>query len=442
MLVESRFFQLLATTMILANAVFVGVSSDHQVRKALSDFDARVHGSEVLGTPAWIASVDLFFTFAFTLELCFRLVAQEGRLFMGPDWKWNSFDLALVVSSLVDLTVTSVSANMKHVRTFRVFRIFRSFRIFTLLRGASSLFHKLRLMLLAILISAVPFFWAVIILLMFVFIFSVIFVDGVATHISDAVIGDPDVDQLRTFFGSMSMALLTLLMSVLGGVSWWEVIEPLMKVNTMFGILFVTFVLVTVLAAMNIITGVFVNDSLEAASMDKDLVIQMDMEDNRNLLLKLRAVFSKMDEDGGGTITAEEFNTHIQSDEVKHIFNQLGLDAVDAEKFFAILDTDGNSMLEIEEFVMGCMRFKSKGKTIDIESAVLESKLMSKKVIEMQVATRESLNRLEGLVFAVWERASANGQTSYDDGVFSDDGMHLDDCASAQVAEKPLPLRL
>ena len=298
MLVESRFFQLLATTMILANAVFVGVSSDHQVRKALSDFDARVHGSQVLGTPAWIASVDLFFTFAFTLELCFRLVAQEGRLFMGPDWKWNSFDLALVVSSLVDLTVTSVSANMKRVRTFRVFRIFRSFRFFTLLRGASSLFHKLRLMLLAIPISVVPFFWAVIILLMFVFIFSVIFVDGVATHISDAVTGDPDVDQLRTFFGSMSMALLTLLMSVLGGVSWWEVIEPLMKVNTMFGILFVTFVLVTVLAAMNIITGVFVNDSLEAASMDKDLVIQMDMEDNRNLLLKLKAVFSKMDEDG------------------------------------------------------------------------------------------------------------------------------------------------
>jgi len=69
------------------------------------------------------------------------------------------------------------------------------------------------------------------------------------------------------------------------------------------------------------------------------------------------------------------------------------------------------------------MPFKSKGKTIDIESSVLESKL-------------------EGLVFAVWERASANGQTSYDDGVFNDDGMHLDDCASAQVAEKPLPLRL
>lgn len=218
-------------------------------------------------------------------------------------------------------------------------------------------------------------------MLMFVFIFSVIYFDGVATHISDAAVSEPDVDELRTFSGSMSMSLLTLLMSVLGVGSWWEVLRPLMKASPWLGLLFVPFVLVTVLAAMNIITGV-VNDSLEAASMDRDLLIQMDMEDNRNLLLKLRAVFNTMDEDGGGTITEDEFNTHIQSDEVKHIFNQLGLDTVDAAKFFAILDTDGNSALEIEEFVMGCLRFKSKGETIDIESAVIERKLLSKRMFE------------------------------------------------------------
>lgn len=125
---------------------------------------------------------------------------------------------------------------------------------------------------------------------MLVFIFSVIYVDGVATHISDAAVSEPDVDELRTFFGSVSMSLLTLLMSVLGGGSWWEVLRPLMKASPWLGLLFVLCVLVTVLAAMNIITGVFVNDSLEAASMDRDLLIQVDMEDNRNLLLKLRAV--------------------------------------------------------------------------------------------------------------------------------------------------------
>jgi len=93
-LVESGHFQLLATTLILANAVFVVLSSDHLVQKALSEFDARAHHASVLSTPGWIGHLDKFFTVTFTVELVFRLIAQEARLFMGPDWKWIVFDFA------------------------------------------------------------------------------------------------------------------------------------------------------------------------------------------------------------------------------------------------------------------------------------------------------------------------------------------------------------
>lgn len=123
-LVESGHFQVLATILILADAVFVGLSSDHLVQKALSEFDARAHHASVLSTPGWIGHVDKLFTITFTVELVFRLIAQEGRLFMGPDWKWIVCDFALVLSSLFDMTITSVNANMKHMRTLRGFSDF------------------------------------------------------------------------------------------------------------------------------------------------------------------------------------------------------------------------------------------------------------------------------------------------------------------------------
>jgi len=405
-IVEGRIFQLVVITAILSNAIFIGVSSDLMMRVALSEFDQRTGGSAVMVAPSWVEVADVFFTFIFAVELVLRVIAVDGRLLTGPDWKWNLFDFVLVLSSLLDLAMSSISTNVKHMRTLRVFRIFRSFRIFNLLRGAASLFHKLRLMLLAILISAVPFFWAVVILLMFVFIFSVMFVHGIADYISEAPALDPNIDVLRTFFGSMPMALLTLIMSVLGGVSWWEVIQPLLFVSSIYGLLFVTFVLVTVLAAMNIITGVFVNDSLEAASMDKDIMIQMDMEDNRNLLLKLRSIFHTIDEDGWGTVSAEQLEKHIKSDEVKLILTQLGLDVVDVTKFFNVLDSDGSSTLEIEEFVMGCMRFKSKGKTVDIEAAVNETRQIMRKTYDQQQAVVDAVCRLEEFVSAFCGRAN------------------------------------
>lgn len=78
---------------------------------------------------------------------------------------------------------------------------------------------------------------------------------------------------------------------------------------------------------------------------------------------------------------------------------------------------------------MGCLRFKSKGKTIDIESAVIERKLLSKRMFETQMHTRESVTRLERLVFAVWERVCQGNHGSCEDGVFSDSGVHSDECA-------------
>ena len=87
--------------------MIIGVSIDDSVRMALNEFDGRAQGARdgpaVIAAPVWISFLDVFFTVAFTIELIMRVLAQEGRLLAGVDWKWNVFDLALVLSSLMDL---------------------------------------------------------------------------------------------------------------------------------------------------------------------------------------------------------------------------------------------------------------------------------------------------------------------------------------------------
>jgi len=287
-------------------------------------------------------------------------------------------DVVLVLSSILELLLIAFNFDLSFIRLLRLLRILRSFRVFQLLRWAS-LFGNLRLMLLAIMKSAVPFLWAGAILLTLIFLFAVLFIHGVAEHLTVADPQDPFVEEMQIFFGSMPMALLTLFMSISGGVSWWEVIQALLEVSWVYVLLFVFYVLVTVLAALNVITGIFVNDAMEAARADHDLMMQLEQQGTKSLMASLKSIFGGIDEDASGTISFEQFEKHILRDEVRYIFQMLGIEVTDAVSFFKILDVDGSADLELEEFVMGCLRFKGNAKTVDIECHLLEMKKMISK---------------------------------------------------------------
>ena len=81
------------------------------------------------------------------------------------------------------------------------------------------MFNNLHALMLAftrsgsMLISAVVFLW------LMMFAFSIVFSSAVAVvRISDADYGNTHVAQMQTFFGSLLMTMLTLFMTISGGV--------------------------------------------------------------------------------------------------------------------------------------------------------------------------------------------------------------------------------
>lgn len=304
----------------------------------------------------------------------------------------NSFDAIMVSCSALELALL-VSFDLRYIRVLRVFRMSRAFLLVRLVKFTP--LGSLRFMLLALIQSSGPLLWATFVLGLIMFLFAIIFLNGLTDYVSGGDSAARYVEVTKRYFGSMPMAMLTLLMSVTGGLSWWEVEHLLLEVHTIFGLIFVIFIFVTMLAAFNVITGIFVSEAIEMARRDQDVKVQSAMHENRRYIKTLKNIFSRMDENEDGTVSLDEFERKMHSEEVQELFSLLGLSIADAVSFFTLLDVNGDMSLEIDEFVMGCMRFKDKLSMVDVECSIFETKQLVAKSMARQRRMMEKISFIE-----------------------------------------------
>merc|ERR1712136_632409 len=179
-------------------------------------------------------------------------------------------------------------------------------------------------------------------------------------------------------------ALLTLFMSITGGVSWWELQRLLLQIHVVYGMVFVCFISIMSLAVLNIITGIFVTDAVDMAASDQDVMMQAEQEIKFDQVKKLRELFERFGSDEKCVLTLDDFQSHIRDSEVQVILGTLGLDISEASAFFKLLDVDKSGEVEIDEFVMGCLNLKGKTKMMDMEVSVADTRRMVKKLIDGQ----------------------------------------------------------
>merc|ERR1712032_1812854 len=113
--------------------------------------------------------------------------------------------------------------------------------------------------------------------------------------------------------GSLTISIFTLYKSITGGISWHEVVDPLENLHVAWAVLFTAFISFSYFAVLNVITGVFCNSAIATATRDPDMVIH--------------------------SLIAEK---------KKH------------------MDKDMTNVIDIDEFVLGCMRLRGAAKGIDV----------------------------------------------------------------------------
>eukprot|EP00427_Karlodinium_veneficum_P032997 CAMPEP_0169194570 /NCGR_PEP_ID=MMETSP1016-20121227/6763_1 /TAXON_ID=342587 /ORGANISM="Karlodinium micrum, Strain CCMP2283" /LENGTH=302 /DNA_ID=CAMNT_0009271075 /DNA_START=718 /DNA_END=1623 /DNA_ORIENTATION=+ len=118
-----------------------------------------------------------------------------------------------------------------------------------------------------------------------------------------------DASILIRYFGSLEKSIMVLIQAILGGVSWREVTMPLQEeIHWSVSLAFCMYIIFSVLAAMNVVTGVFVDSAVNSAKNDKEIY----------LINSVRSMFRRLDLDLAGEITWEQFEQTLDEAELRH----------------------------------------------------------------------------------------------------------------------------
>ena len=374
--VHHQIFAIIFSVLILSNGVYIGFVASRNIQVFIHHHDDLGETASLKVEPSpWRRPVDLFFISVFTTELVMRILGEELLFFFGDEWHWNWMDLLLVTSSAVDMLaeIYVTSMNVTSMRLLRLLRILRVLRSLRVLRDLH-LLGKIRMLLLAIQHSVGPLVWACVLIFGLLYVAGLFFLNGVSEYL---MYGEPDPEAsgvLRSYFGALDATLLTLFMSISGGVSWEVLVHALMQVHVVYGLSFVVFIACMQFAALNIIAGIFVNDAIEMAQRDGHIVLQAESTRNKSLVEDLKKLFLESDTDQSGTLTLEEFMQAFQNPAVQARFKFLGVEITDAESLFEMLDTADTDEILIDEFVSVCLRAKTLTRPLDLQSFIQQNR--------------------------------------------------------------------
>lgn len=170
-------------------------------------------------------------------------------------------------------------------------------------------------------------------------------------------------DTLVFYFGSIGDTTYALYCAVTGGVDWSALVDPLRaEVSVFITPCFIFYIAFAVLCMLNVITGVFVESALLTAKKDKDSY----------MVSHMRSLFKKLDKTGARSITWEDFQNALGTNDMKEIFEHIDIDISEAPGIFHLLDENDSGTIEAEEFIAGCSHLQGPAKSLDLTLLIRE----------------------------------------------------------------------
>eukprot|EP00440_Ansanella_granifera_P031805 gb/GFBE01034515.1/.p1 GENE.gb/GFBE01034515.1/~~gb/GFBE01034515.1/.p1 ORF type:complete len:610 (+),score=160.32 gb/GFBE01034515.1/:1-1830(+) len=366
-------FQTLTMAAIIANACYLGFAADNNVRNAYRPISCKISGSTGDDCDKFpeITAPDIGFAVWFSIEIALRLAVHKLQFFTGEDMYWNWFDMFLVAEAIIGLAFDTGRLSI-----LRILRVFRMIRIVRLVRTVKAL-RRLRTMIFSILNSFIDLLWALLVVCLIIFVFGIIFANGVATYFDNAAATDDaaallSAQDVHKEFGDLWRTMLSLWSAVSGGNDWMTYGELILMIDqgVLYFVIFNFYVAFCVVGLFNVVTGVFVDSAV--CSRTSDEVVQSYIDELKSTTSQIRSYFEEADIDQSGTLTPEEFSTYLQDPLVKAYFSGLDIDPHDANIIFSILDADKSNEITINEFVNGTMKLKGTATKLDVVAMMFD----------------------------------------------------------------------
>jgi len=190
------------------------------------------------------------------------------------------------------------------------------------------------------------------------------------------------------------MALVSLFMSICGGIDWREAWQALYDIHWLYSCLFIFYIFFMMFGVLNVVIATFVEGASMISRQDRELVTQSELDRKTEESNNIRRFFHDADAENSGGLSWEEFETYLRRDHVQAYFQSFQLDVSQAHTLFRLLDVDGSNCVEIDEFVEGCMRMRGQARSIDVHILLYETELMIKRNLDFQQFVEKQLQDL------------------------------------------------
>lgn len=242
---------------------------------------------------------------------------------------------------------------LRILRTLRIIRIMRLARVLHLV-------VELRTMVASITASLKPLLWAMLLFSMLIYAVAVALTQTVNELRQGARKHDEELDK---YFGNLGVAVLSLWECISGGIDWQDMAGPLIRnVSPLMGLFFAIYVAFSVLAMMNVITGIFVDNATTYAQQDKDMYV----------VKHVINLFKQGDLTSQGDITWKVFQQKLATRELQELFVAVDVDQADAESLFKLIDADESGAVTPEELIRGWIRLRGPAKALDLSLMIRE----------------------------------------------------------------------
>jgi len=350
---------------------------------------------EDTSAPAISTAAESFFTIFFIVELLMRVIAQRLRFVLGKDKYWNMFDVFLIALSFIQMVADTGSS----LTVFRIFRIFRLVRLLKVIRRFRPL-ESLNLMVLGIINCAIPLFWAILLLLLIMYACGVFFMSCIVSHLQSVttteMVSNEDtstlVTNLGTNYGTMYKAMCRLFEGISGGNDWANLAADLKSIDEGYYLCFALYIVFITLGVLNIVTGFFVDNTIEAGMSARQGMVSVALEKKLAMMELISDLFHQLDSDASGMLSLEELESHLYDEDLQEYFCVLGMEPTDAKELFCLIDICSRGEVSIDEFMNGCLRVLGAPKNLDICAVMYQSKRIMLMLESMTVQPTEPLN--------------------------------------------------
>merc|ERR1719240_932519 len=131
---------------------------------------------------------------------------------------------------------------------------------------------------------------------------------------------EEQIIMLDVKFGSVYRTIASLFEGISGGNDWGGIAEEMRAVNEGLYVCFALYVVFVTLGVLNIVTGFFVDGTMQATVNAREEMLKAAQEKKNTMVQLVGELFTQLDENSSGTLSYDELESHLHDEALQEYF--------------------------------------------------------------------------------------------------------------------------